>query len=857
MRATAAVLLTALCAAPLAAAERINHEGRILGDLPTVTAPILFNTAAADAVVSALQIMPRDNPWNEDISARPLLANSDAMIAAIRAQFTQANRKRAVLFQEMNYVLVPDGQPLVDINFTLYYEDADFNGGTSPVGRYPIPANQPVEGWPANGEELYAYQRMTGGDRHTITVQPGAGRFFETWLGVLTANTPAWEASNGAIFNLASNAIRTPDGIGSGDAAGLPMLPALVRYDEIQRGVVEHALRLIVGRTRDHHIYPATHDASVPRTTDPNVPAMGERLRLKASFAIPASWTPAERAVAVALKKYGAIMADNGGFFSMSICPDDRWAPGTWDHFATGAASDFLDISNFEVIQTTGPSEGPRSPGAPTANAGADQTTTLAAGATLAGTVTGSGLTTQWYLYPYATQPGTVTFATPAALTTTATFSAAGTYTLMLKASDGVHTPAYDAVLVTVGAAPADTTAPVIDTLAASPNPVTAGSATLSATAHDNVAVTGWQWSRVSGPGTVGFTAATQASSGATFLSAGTYVLRLTVRDAAGNSASSDLTVVSTADIAVPLITSPATASAVVGQPFAFTVSASGNPSFAASGRPAWLALDAVSGLLSGTPPAAGSVTLALTASNLAGSAGQSLVITVLPPAPVITSATSARVTMGQPFAYVITASNAPTAFAASGLPPGLTVNNLSARISGTPTAAGTYPVQISASNGGGTGSATLTLTVDAPAAPVIAGPATAAATVGQPLSLQIVASNAPTAYAASGLPAGLALAATSGLISGTPTAAGSATVALTASNAAGAGNATLMITVAAAAAETPAPGAAPVLLPPQPALGAAGGGGGGSGGCGLGSGLGLAALALFALRLAWRRARP
>ncbi|MCK6490158.1 MAG: putative Ig domain-containing protein [Planctomycetes bacterium] len=427
----------------------------------------------------------------------------------------------------------------------------------------------------------------------------------------------------------------------------------------------------------------------------------------------------------------------------------------------------------------------------------------------------------------------------------------------MLKASDGVHTPAYDAVLVTVGAAPADTTAPVIDTLAASPNPVTAGSATLSATAHDNVAVTGWQWSRVSGPGTVGFSTPTQASSGATFLSAGTYVLRLSVRDAAGNSASSDLTVVSTADIAVPLITSPATASAVVGQPFAFTVSASGNPTFAASGRPAWLALDAVSGLLSGTPAAAGSVTLALTASNLAGSAGQSLVITVLPPAPVITSAASARVTMGQPFAYVITASNAPTSFAATGLPPGLTVNNLSARISGTPTAAGTYPVQISASNGGGTGSATLTLTVDAPAAPVIAGPATAAATVGQPLSLQIVASNAPTAYAASGLPAGLALAATSGLISGTPTAAGSATVALTASNAAGAGNATLVITVAAAAAETPAPGAAPVLLPPQPALGAAGGGGGGSGGCGLGSGLGLAALALFALRLAWRRARP
>jgi hypothetical protein len=292
---------------------------------------------------------------------------------------------------------------------------------------------------------------MTGGDRHSITVQPGAGRYFETWLATLTSNTPAWEASNGAVFNLGSNAIRTPDGIGSGDAAGLPMFPALVRYDEIQRGVVEHALRLIVGRTRDDHIYPATHDASVPRTTDPDVPAMGQRLRLKSSYVIPASWSAAERAVAVALKKYGAIMADNGGFFSMSICPDDRWAPGTWDHFTTGAASDFLDISNFEVVQTTGPAEGPRSPNPPTANAGSDQTVQVATGATLSGSVAGSGLTTRWYAYNYAAQPGTVTFGTPHALTTTASFSAPGTYTLMLQASDGVHTPAYDAVVVTVG----------------------------------------------------------------------------------------------------------------------------------------------------------------------------------------------------------------------------------------------------------------------------------------------------------------------------------------------------------------------------------------------------------------------
>lgn len=536
-----------LAAGALGAAERINHEGRILGTLPTVATPTLFNTPAADAVVAAMQIMPRDNPWNEDISTRPLLANSAAMMTVIRNQFS-GNRQRAVLFEEMNYVLVPDAQPLVDINFTLYYEDADFNGGTSPIGRYPIPTNQPVEAWPANGEELYAYQRMTGGDRHSITVQPGVGRYFETWLATLTSNTPAWEASNGAIFNLASNAIRTPDGIGSGDAAGLPMFPALVRYDEIQRGVVEHALRLIVGRTRDHHIYPATHDASVPRTTDPNVPAMGERLRLKSSYVIPASWSAAERAVGVALKKYGAIMADNGGFFSMSICPDDRWAPGTWSHFTTGAASDFLDISNFEVVQTTGPNEGPRSPNPPTANAGADQTAYVATGATLVGSVTGSGLTTQWYAYTYAAQPGTVTFGTPNALTTTASFSAPGTYTLMLKASDGVHTPAYDAVVVTVSAGTPDAIAPTITTPASGPGAVAGTTAALSVVAGDNLSTAlltyTWTVALWSGSGASGATFSPNGTNAAanatvTFHHAGTYTFTVTVRDSGGNTVTS------------------------------------------------------------------------------------------------------------------------------------------------------------------------------------------------------------------------------------------------------------------------------------------------------------------------------
>jgi hypothetical protein len=564
------ILILAVCG--LGAAERINHAGRILAPTPAVTTPTLFNTAQADAVVSTLQIMPRDNPWNEDISNRPLLANSAAMMTTIRNQFS-GNRQRAVLFQEMNYVLVPDTQPLANINFTLYYEDSDFNGGTSPIGRYPIPTNQPVEAWPANGEELYAYQRMTGGDRHSITVQPGVGRYFETWLATLTSNTPAWEASNGAIFDLTSNAIRTPDGIGSGDAAGLPMFPALVRYDEIQRGVVEHALRLIVAHTRDDHIYPATHDASVPRTTDPNVPAMGQRLRLKSSFAIPATWTPAERAVAVALKKYGAIMADNGNFFSMSICPDDRWAPGTWDHFQTGAATDFLDISNFEVIQTTGPSEGPRSAGAPTVAAGADQNVALAVGATLSASATGTGLSHLWSLYDAAHAPGTATFANPTALATTVTFSAAGSYTLMIRSSDAVHTPAYDAVVITVTTVPAGTP-PVLGSASATPSSVTGTTTSLAVSASDDggEATLTYTW-QATGPGTVLFSPnASNAAkvATATFPAPGSYTLTVTVTDA-GNQTVQGTVPVSVVRTATTLVISPGTTTLEPGQSQLFT----------------------------------------------------------------------------------------------------------------------------------------------------------------------------------------------------------------------------------------------------------------------------------------------
>src|SRR5215471_5063478 len=120
-----------------AAQERINQEGRILGPVPVVTTPTLFNTPQADAIVSAMQIFPVTNPWNEDISRRPVLSNSTAIISQIMSDLS-SSRRHLVAFKEMNFVLIPDSQPRQDIHFFAYPEDSDLDGGTFPDGSYPI-----------------------------------------------------------------------------------------------------------------------------------------------------------------------------------------------------------------------------------------------------------------------------------------------------------------------------------------------------------------------------------------------------------------------------------------------------------------------------------------------------------------------------------------------------------------------------------------------------------------------------------------------------------------------------------------------------------------------------------------------
>lgn len=429
----------------VAGTQRINQEGRILGPLPVVTNSILFNTTNADAVVSAIQIFPVTNPWNECISNRPVLTNSDAMMMNILTN-VGASHRVLELFQEMNYVLVPDSQMLISNNFVTFPDESDLNGGVYPYGLYPIPTNQPIEEWPTDTGSQTLLQWQTnndGSDRHSITVQPGAGVIFETWEALRVDTN--WQAANGAIFNLNTNALR-PAGWTSGDAAGLPMFPALVRYDECEGGMVEHACRLVVVKSRyNNYIYPATHYAAPASNTNSYIPSMGQRLRLKASYVIPMNWTKEEKALLLGLKKYGAMVADNSSsFFSISITPDNRWGSAFADIASAG-----VGITNFEVVQSTGPNEGPRSPGAPVAFAGPNQTAQIGMPLQLQGAVIYSNTppATQWTLYSGL---GTVTFGKASVTNTTATFSAPGIYTLELSANDGVHAVAYDAVTITV-----------------------------------------------------------------------------------------------------------------------------------------------------------------------------------------------------------------------------------------------------------------------------------------------------------------------------------------------------------------------------------------------------------------------
>jgi hypothetical protein len=250
-------------------------------------------------------VFPRTNQWNLRVDKLRLANGSDALVRSIGA-----DRPAHADFGSGTYGGGPIGIPYTVISGHQRKVHVRFGyADESDKGPYPIPRRVPIEGG-----------RQSSGDRHAIIVDRTHCRLYELYALYPTAGG-GWRAGSGAIWNLRSNRLR-PKTWTSADAAGLPILAGLARYDEVHRGSIDHALRFTVPRTRKAFIYPARHFAS--NDTDPSLPAMGQRFRLKASFDI-SRFPRQSRIVLRALKRYGMIVADNGAPWFISGAPSPGW----------------------------------------------------------------------------------------------------------------------------------------------------------------------------------------------------------------------------------------------------------------------------------------------------------------------------------------------------------------------------------------------------------------------------------------------------------------------------------------------------------------------------------------------------
>lgn len=272
------------------------------------------------------QIFPSDNPWNQDISKLPVRADSQKFISSIGAAKTLhadfgGNGKYGMPFES-----VYAGQAKVPINFTAY-------GNESDPGPYPIPSTARIEG----GAD-------SDGDRHVLVLDRDACKLYELYRAFKTTN--GWSADSGAIFDLKTNKLR-PEGWTSADAAGLPIMPGLVKFEEYLSGSMNHAIRFTASRTQKGYIHPATHQAGI---NDASLPPMGLRVRLKADYDI-SKFTGQSRVILEAMKKYGMILADNGSDWFFQGDSDSRWNDDDLNQLKSVPGSAFEAVDTGPIIK--------------------------------------------------------------------------------------------------------------------------------------------------------------------------------------------------------------------------------------------------------------------------------------------------------------------------------------------------------------------------------------------------------------------------------------------------------------------------------------------------------------------------
>ncbi len=295
----------ALAVAVASAAAWAGGQESVGGIRPLPRLRLSRAAPPSGAAIGGCPIFPADNVWNARVDTLPVDRRSADYVASIgattglHADFGSGTWDGGPI--GIPFAVVPGSQPLVPVSFD--YEDE------SDPGPYPIPANPPIEGGPASN-----------GDRHVLLLDTGDCHLYELYAAFPQPDG-SWRAGSGAIFDLRSNALR-PATWTSADAAGLPILPGLVRYDEVASGAIRHALRFTVAHTRSEFIWPARHQASA--SANPSYPPMGQRFRLKAGFDV-TGFPRGVQVILVALKTYGMFVADNGSNWFISGAPDERW----------------------------------------------------------------------------------------------------------------------------------------------------------------------------------------------------------------------------------------------------------------------------------------------------------------------------------------------------------------------------------------------------------------------------------------------------------------------------------------------------------------------------------------------------